>query len=172
MNSADEATKKIKLMLCQMTKALETVGMVNPFNKVYYLVKPLDKLSLFMSLYTLSILQEMRFDTALSTLRKTEVKNQANKVVMDGPHLIVGILTVFKQFHYSYYRNYIQYLTHYYKSLVHVTQGRQMPQEGSLVLIFLEELMKFDGEAREVVGQSLGCFIFDSYNIWLYLNNH
>lgn len=58
-----------------MTKALETVGMVNPFNKVYYLVKPLEKLSLFMSLYTLSILQEMRFDTVLSTLRKIEVKN-------------------------------------------------------------------------------------------------
>lgn len=58
-----------------MTKALETVGMVNPFNKVYYLVKPLEKLSLFMSLYTLSTLQEMRFDTVLSTLRKIEVKN-------------------------------------------------------------------------------------------------
>lgn len=96
MNSADEASKKIKLMLCQMTKALETIGMVNPYNKVYYLVKPLDKLSLFMALYTMSLLQEMRFDTVLSTLRKIEVKNQTNKVVMDGPHLIVGILTVFK----------------------------------------------------------------------------
>lgn len=40
-----------------------------------------------------------------------------------------------------------------------------MSPEGSLVLVFLEELMKFDGEAREVVSQSLGSFIFDSYNI-------
>jgi len=39
-----------------MTKALETVGMVNPYNKVYYLSRPLQSLSLFMALYTLAIL--------------------------------------------------------------------------------------------------------------------
>jgi hypothetical protein len=49
-------------MLKSLTLALETVGMVNPFNKVYFLSKPLEKISLFMSLFTLSLLKEITFD--------------------------------------------------------------------------------------------------------------
>lgn len=77
--------------------------------------------------------------------------------------MIVGILTMFKQFHNSHYRFYVQHLAHYYKSLVHVMRGKQIPPEGALVLTYLDELIKFDGESREVVGQALGSFIFDSY---------
>lgn len=43
-------------MLSQMTKALENIGNVNPYNKVYFLSKPLEKMSLFMTLFTLSAL--------------------------------------------------------------------------------------------------------------------
>ena len=50
--------------------------------------------------------------------------------------------------------------------MVHVTQEKQIPPEGAQVLVYLDELMKFDGEQREVVGQSLGGFVFDCYNIW------
>lgn len=48
--------KNIKIMLSQLTVALETVGIVNPFNKVYYLTKPLENMALFMHLFTLSAL--------------------------------------------------------------------------------------------------------------------
>lgn len=54
--------KKLKEMLSQLTKALETIGIVNPYNKVYSLTKPLEKMSLFMALFTLSALREMRYD--------------------------------------------------------------------------------------------------------------
>lgn len=64
-------------MLKSLTFALETVGMVNPFNKVYYLSKPLEKMSLFMSLFTLSLLKEMTFDQRLSTLMKIEDPKKA-----------------------------------------------------------------------------------------------
>ncbi len=57
-----QAQKKLKEMLKSLTLALETVGMVNPFNKVYFLSKPLEKISLFMSLFTLSLLREITFD--------------------------------------------------------------------------------------------------------------
>ena len=57
-----QAQKKLKEMLKSLTLALETVGMVNPFNKVYFLSKPLEKISLFMSLFTLSLLKEITFD--------------------------------------------------------------------------------------------------------------
>ncbi len=57
-----QAQKKLKEMLKSLTLALETVGMVNPVNKVYFLSKPLEKISLFMSLFTLSLLREITFD--------------------------------------------------------------------------------------------------------------
>ena len=58
------------MMLSELTVALETAGIVNPFNKVYYLSKPLENMSLFMHLFTLSALQELKYDTKLQTLRK------------------------------------------------------------------------------------------------------
>lgn len=174
MNVADrmahtaQVQKKLKEMLKSLTLALETVGMVNPFNKVYFLSKPLEKISLFMSLFTLSLLKEITFDQKLSTFRKIEdpkkprQPGQPNLIV---PHLLVGILTMFKQFHNSHYRFYVQHLTHYYKTIVHVTQGKQVPAEGQMVLMYLDELLKFDNQSREVVGQALGGFIFDCYNM-------
>jgi hypothetical protein len=44
-------------------------------------------------------------------------------------------------------------------------KGLAMPAEGTMVLMYLDELMKFGGETREVVDQALGGFIFDCYNI-------
>ncbi len=33
------------------------------------------------------------------------------------------------------------------------------------MLVYLDELIKFDGESREMVGQELGNFVFDCYNL-------
>lgn len=41
--------------------------------------------------------------------------------VIDGPHFIVGLLTIFKQFHSENYRKYIQKLTHFFKNVVYAT---------------------------------------------------
>jgi hypothetical protein len=62
MAHASKAQKKLKEMMRTLTVALETIGMVNPVNKVYYLTKPLEKMSLVMALFTISMLKEMRFD--------------------------------------------------------------------------------------------------------------
>jgi hypothetical protein len=62
MAHASQAQKKLKEMMRTLTVALETIGMVNPVNKVYYLTKPLEKMSLVMALFTISMLKEMRFD--------------------------------------------------------------------------------------------------------------
>lgn len=48
--------KNMKVMLSQLTVALETCGVVNPYNKVYYLTKPIENMSVFMHLFTLAAL--------------------------------------------------------------------------------------------------------------------
>lgn len=84
----------MKLMLSKLTVCLETIGIVNPMNKVYYLTRPLTNMSLFMALFSISALQSLQFDPNLLTFRKIE--NKKDMTPMDGPHLIVGILTMFK----------------------------------------------------------------------------
>ena len=77
--------------------------------------------------------------------------------------MLVGILTVFKQFHNSHYRLYMQHMAHYHKCIINAVKGQTPPAEAVQVLTYLDELMKFDGQTRDVVGQSLGGFVFDSY---------
>jgi len=143
----------LKTMLSQLSKTLELVGIVNPYKKVYLLTKPLDNMSLFLMTLTMQTLEQLRFDEKLSTLRRLEAKpgSQKVEVPIDGPHFIVGLITIFKQFNPEYFRCYIHHLAHYVKSIVHVSFGKPLPTEAGTVLTYLDELVKFDGENREVV---------------------
>jgi len=38
--------------------------------------------------------------------------------MLDGPDLINGIITLFKQFHPQSFKRYVWYMTHYYKLMV------------------------------------------------------
>lgn len=163
--SEKEISEKLKLMLSNLTVALETVGIVNPLNKCYYLTRPLEKMSLFMALFSISALTQLQFDQTLLTFRKLEMKKEQFNVQLDGPHLIVGILTMFKQFHSSHYKTYLSHLAHYFKLQVQTYKGLQMPPDATNVLLWLDEIIKFDNEMREVVGQELGGFVFDCYTV-------
>lgn len=92
--------KNIKVMLTQLTVALEKCGIINPYNKVYYLTKPAESMPLFMHLFTMAALTDLKYDMKLNTLRKiVDPKNQPKvppPFYLDGPHMIVGILTLFK----------------------------------------------------------------------------
>ena len=85
---------------------------------------------------------------------------------MDGPHFIIGLVTVFRQFHYSHYKKYVLYLIHYIKTNLTASkeihmQSRNLNAEAVISMTFLEELIKFEGSSRELVTQNLGSFIFD-----------
>lgn len=54
-------------------------------------------------------------------------------------------------------------MAHYHKCIINAVKGQTPPAEAVQVLTYLDELMKFDGQTRDVVGQSLGGFVFDSY---------
>jgi hypothetical protein len=49
--------------------------------------------------------------------------------------------------------------------MVNLHKAGQLPPETTNVLLWLDEIIKFDNEMREVVGQELGGFIFDCYNV-------
>jgi hypothetical protein len=105
---------------------------------------------------------------AYSPKLNTLYKKNTQSLFIDGPHFIVGLLTVFKQYNPVLYKRYLFILSHYYKNLIYNTtlmkeKCTDLPADSSNILIFMEELMKFEATPREVVSQNLGTFVFDSY---------
>ena len=152
-------------MLKDMTVCLEAIGFVNPLNKVYNLTKDLDFFPLVASLITLNILTQLSYDPFIYSLVR---KNK--ETLIDGPHFIVGLITIFKQYHPNQYKKYLHYMCHFLKNAFHnqaITQPIQknIPPEAFMVLTFLEELIRFDKTSREVVSQNVGTYIFDYYKI-------
>ena len=82
-------------------------------------------------------------------------KNQYSAEI-DGPHFIVGLITIFKQFHPENYKTFILLMSHFFKNIVFMQTTfkdtpKQLPHEGYMTLAFLEELIKFEGQSREII---------------------
>ncbi len=88
----------MKEMLTNLCTAVETVGYLNPMNKVYQLTKPLESMSLFLAIYTMAQIQKLMYDHKLCTLRRPPSREtlKAGEFMLDGPHLMVGLITVFR----------------------------------------------------------------------------
>jgi len=133
-------------MLKTLSVSTETLGIINPMNKVYALTRKLDAMPYFFAIYTLHGMQHMRYDPYLCSMMR---KNQ-HSAELDGPHFIVGLITIFKQFHPENYKTYILLMSHFFKNVMFMqTQitptPKQLPNEGYMTLAFLEELIKFEG---------------------------
>lgn len=120
-------------------------------------------MSLVFALITLNALQYLVYDTRMFTLIRSR-----REVTIDGPHFLVGILTIFKQYHNSHFRRYLMFLANYFKNLVNSAQMlpsgmKQLPIDSSPLLCLFEELMRFDGTSRDVIVQITGPFIFDYF---------
>lgn len=150
-------------MLKDMTTCLENVGFVNPLNKVYRLVKDLDYFPLAAAILTLNALDQLKYDAVVYNLTR-----QKKEFLIDGPHFIIGLITIFRQFHHGQFKKYLLYLIHFVK--VNLSAGKESQMQTRLLnldagitMTFLDEFIKFDGVSREIVTQNLGAFIFDYY---------
>jgi hypothetical protein len=92
------------------------------------------------------------------------------EVVLDGPHFMVGMLTIFKQYHNTHFMKFLMIFANYVKNAIHASQllgtpqgVKSLPPEVGPALAFLEELMRFEGSSRDVICQVLGPYIFDNF---------
>jgi len=94
----------------------------------------------------------MKYDPLLYNLTRAH-----KEILVDGPHFIIGLITLFKQFHVSQYKKYILYLIHYVKVALNASTKeaqvkRVLDADATTTMTFLEELVKFEGgTSREVV---------------------
>ena len=82
-------------MLQQLTVCSETVGFLNPMKKVYAVTMPLESMSSFFSIFTLSMFQYLRYDTSLCSIMRKNQFSESQVDAIDGPHFITGLLTIF-----------------------------------------------------------------------------
>lgn len=159
----EQANKVMREMMKDFTTCLEYVGFVKPMNKVYSLSHELHHMPLVFALVTFNALQYLEYHDKLYSMVQSKPQ-----VVLDGPHYIVGLLTIFKQYHNSNFLKYLMFLSNYFKNVIHVSQFQPqglkvLPPEASPILAYLEELMRYEGKSREIINTILGPYIFDYF---------
>jgi hypothetical protein len=143
----------LKNMLRSITEAVELTGYINPMNKVYALHKQLDQLPLCFTLLTIYSYDQLYFSAFTSSLMQ---RNEKSLLKLDGPAIITGMITIFKQFHPSNQRVYVQLICHYFKNelfrqMKDGTQPAEITRNASMTLAYLDEMIRFEGSSREAI---------------------
>ena len=81
----------LRELMKDLTECLEFIGNVKPQNKVYSLTHDLHNLPLVFALVSLNAMQFLQYDTYVYSLVRS-----TKEMVIDGPHFIIGMLTIFK----------------------------------------------------------------------------
>ena len=150
-------------MISNLELLLSQMGYIAPFEKIY--VKPgalLEKFPLMMTLLTINAMSSLQYDKRIGGLIR--VKQEP----IDGVPFIAGILTVFRQFHCEYFRNYFGYIGQFVsttvamlKDLGSAKKTQETVTELTNLLVFVEELRKLAGMSRQDVDNFMPSYILD-----------
>mmetsp|Transcript_9263 Transcript_9263/g.8916 ORF Transcript_9263/g.8916 Transcript_9263/m.8916 type:complete len:209 (-) Transcript_9263:6-632(-) len=158
--------KILRNLLKDLGGILESSGFLEPINKVYVLTKDLDYMALNMLLMTLIACNHLQYDLNVNSLVR---KNKSSNI--DGPCFVMGLITIFKQFHNSHFKKYLVYMSHYIKSSIEVSKDKGSlqkqgcyPEDVTILFGILEEILRFGKYDREVIKQVMGVnFLFDNF---------
>ena len=160
-------------VLGDLADHLNFVGICNPMAKIYITSDPLPCLSIILFLYIISQLDKLSWNTSFNSLCAITT-NQ----VFDGTPLIVGILTILKQFHPKYTTNLVALLCQFVRCYIHdqgekinersssdKNKNKSMPKQARNALHFLDLMCKYGAHVdRKDVAQYLPAYMFDSYD--------
>jgi WASH complex subunit strumpellin len=158
--------KILKGLLKDLSTILETSGFLEPIFKVFVIAKDLEYMPLGMLMLTLTASANLQYDLNVNSIvRKTK------SAEIDGPCFIMGLLTIFKQFHNSHFKKYLVFMSHYIRSSIEVAKDKgsikkngEYPPDVTICFAILEEILRFGKYDREVMKQVLGVnFLFDNF---------
>ena len=191
---------KSTTILSDVSALLEMSGINNPLTRIYITTESLDHFPLVMFLFTLSQLQHLTYNPKRFTLEQkssytthTTSSTHADKSstgsgaaipqqpAIDGAPLVIGLITLLKQFHSTHTHTYLAYLGQYVRA--HVSAAAEsggsagggagkgvgglgsgvVREDVAVVLLFLEEFCKFSHVSRKAVEAMLPSYIFDRF---------
>lgn len=126
----------------ELSTYLEWCGMTQPLERIYITTSPLPSLSLMLLLTVITQIPKVHYAKTLGTL--TGIRGTEG---IDGELLVVGIVTVLRQFHQDHTLRFIQLLSQYissYAAHVAASAGKtvELPHEAVTGLAILQAVAK------------------------------
>ncbi|XP_063777365.1 WASH complex subunit 5 [Pseudophryne corroboree] len=152
--------KEDNTLLYEITAYLEAAGTHNPLNKIYITTKQLSFFPIVSFLFLISQLPKLQYSKNLGmTCRKPTDS-------IDWPPLVLGLLTLLKQFHFRYTQQFLALIGQFIRSSMEQSTSQKIPEMPADVvsaLMFLEDYVHFAKLPRRVVEAHVPSFIFDEF---------
>uniref|UniRef100_UPI00398ECB7B WASH complex subunit 5 isoform X2 n=1 Tax=Pristiophorus japonicus TaxID=55135 RepID=UPI00398ECB7B len=148
-------------LLYEITAYMEAAGIHNPLSKIYITTKRLPYFPVVNFLFLISQLPKVQY-----------IKNQGmvckkSTDPIDWPPLVVGLVTLLKQFHSRYTEHFLALIGQFIRSTVEQCTTSQkipeMPADAVAALMFLENYVYYTKLSRKVVEAHVPSFIFDEF---------
>lgn len=148
-------------VLPDISQYLETAGINDPLTKIYITSEPLEGIAVLMFLFVLAQTEKLTWSSQMSTLTSSD-----KKAPLDGAPLVMGVITILRQFHSSHTHTFLAYLGQYVRANIKSSsssKGSAIPANVTKVLLFLEEFCRFSYTSRKAVDAIVPSYIFDRF---------
>uniref|UniRef100_A0A3B3T2B3 WASH complex subunit 5 n=1 Tax=Paramormyrops kingsleyae TaxID=1676925 RepID=A0A3B3T2B3_9TELE len=152
--------KEDNTLLYEITAYLEAAGIHNPLNKIYITTKRLPYFPIVNFLFLVAQLPKLQY----SKNQGMTCRRAADPV--DWPPLVLGLLTLLKQFHSRYTEQFLALIGQFIRSIMEQCTSQRIPEMPSDVvgaLVFLEDYVHYTKLPRKVVEAHVPSFIFDEF---------
>ncbi|KAF3691663.1 WASH complex subunit 5 [Channa argus] len=172
--------KEDNTLLYDITAYLEAAGLHNPLNKIYITTKRLPYFPIINFLFIIAQLPKLQYSknqgeffsvlkyiiTQLASCIFTGMTCRKATDPVDWPPLVLGLLTLLKQFHSRYTQQFLALIGQFIRSIMEQCTSQKIPDMPSDVvgaLMFLEDYVKYTKLSRKVAEAHVPSFIFDEF---------
>ncbi|XP_016375613.1 WASH complex subunit strumpellin-like [Sinocyclocheilus rhinocerous] len=152
--------KEDNTLLYEITAYLEAAGIHNPLNKIYITTKRLPYFPIVNFLFLIAQLPKLQYNKSQGmTCRKATDP-------VDWAPLVLGLLTLLKQFHSRYTEHFLALIGQFIRSIMEQCTSQKIPDMPSDVvgaLMFLEDYVRYTKLPRKVAEAHVPSFIFDEF---------
>ncbi|XP_028591994.2 WASH complex subunit 5 [Podarcis muralis] len=152
--------KEDNTLLYEITAYLEAAGIHTPLNKIYITTKRLPYFPIVNFLFLISQLPKLQYSKNLGMV----CRKPADPI--DWPPLVLGLLTLLKQFHSRYTEQFLALIGQFVRSMMEQCTSQKVPEMPADVvgaLLFLEDYVRYAKLPRRVVEAHVPSFIFDEF---------
>ncbi|XP_069587983.1 WASH complex subunit 5 [Ranitomeya imitator] len=152
--------KEDNTLLYEITAYLEAAGTHNPLNKIYITTKQLSFFPVVNFLFLITQIPKLQYSKNLGMTCKKPAD------AIDWPPLVLGLLTLLKQFHSRYTEQFLALIGQFIRSSMEQSTSQKIPEMPADVvgaLMFLEDYVHFTKLPRKVVDAHVPNFIFDEF---------
>uniref|UniRef100_A0A3Q2YBW3 WASH complex subunit 5 n=1 Tax=Hippocampus comes TaxID=109280 RepID=A0A3Q2YBW3_HIPCM len=152
--------KEDNTLLYEITAYLEAAGIHNPLNKIYITTKRLPFFPILNFLFIIAQLPKLQYS------RNQGMTCRKSTDPVDWTPLVLGLLTLLKQFHSRYTQQFLALIGQFVRSIMEQCTSQKIPDMPSDVvgaLMFLEDYVKYTKLSRKVAEAHVPSFIFDEF---------